>query len=142
MQEYPLSELDTPIALVHEWFTPFASGGAEQVVHAIAQLLVQAGFHADLAALVESETHRPNSWLSGREIQTSFIQKLPLGVEKMQSYLPLLPLAIEQMDLSKYPIVISSNHLVAKGKKNFDKRQSKKTKDWNREKARYFRKTS
>ena len=31
---------------------------------------------------------------------------------------------------------------VAKGKKNFDKRQSKKTKDWNRDKARYFRKTS
>ena len=31
---------------------------------------------------------------------------------------------------------------VAKGKKNFDKRQSKKTKDWNRYKARYFRKTS
>ncbi len=31
---------------------------------------------------------------------------------------------------------------VAKGKKHFDKRQSKKTKDWNRERARYVRKTS
>ena len=31
---------------------------------------------------------------------------------------------------------------VAKGKKNFDKRYAKKTKDWNRDKARYFRKTS
>jgi len=31
---------------------------------------------------------------------------------------------------------------VAKGKKNFDKRQVKKTRDWNRDKARYFRKTS
>ena len=31
---------------------------------------------------------------------------------------------------------------VAKGKKYFDKRQSKKTRDWNRDKARYFRKTS
>ena len=31
---------------------------------------------------------------------------------------------------------------IAKGKKNFDKRQSKKTRDWNRDKARYFRKTS
>ena len=31
---------------------------------------------------------------------------------------------------------------VAKGKKNFDKRQTKKTRDWNREKARYFRKSS
>ena len=31
---------------------------------------------------------------------------------------------------------------VAKGKKHFDKRNSKKTKDWNRERARYVRKTS
>ena len=31
---------------------------------------------------------------------------------------------------------------VAKGKKQYDKRHSKKTKDWNREKARYFRKSS
>tara|TARA_Y100000768_G_scaffold359499_1_gene316060 strand:+ start:295 stop:765 length:471 start_codon:yes stop_codon:yes gene_type:complete len=31
---------------------------------------------------------------------------------------------------------------VAKGKKLYDKRHSKKTKDWNREKARYFRKSS
>ena len=31
---------------------------------------------------------------------------------------------------------------VAKGKKTFDKRHAKKTRDWNREKARYFRKSS
>ena len=31
---------------------------------------------------------------------------------------------------------------IGKGKKNFDKRQVKKTRDWNRDKARYVRKTS
>ena len=31
---------------------------------------------------------------------------------------------------------------VAKGKKQFDKRQTKKKQDWDREKARFFRKTS
>jgi SsrA-binding protein len=31
---------------------------------------------------------------------------------------------------------------VAKGKKHYDKRQTKKTRDWNRDKARYVRKTS
>ena len=31
---------------------------------------------------------------------------------------------------------------VAKGKKQYDKRRSKKTRDWNREKARYFRRSS
>ena len=31
---------------------------------------------------------------------------------------------------------------VAKGKKKYDKRQTKKTRDWNRDKARYVRKSS
>jgi len=31
---------------------------------------------------------------------------------------------------------------IAKGKKHFDKRQAKKTRDWNRDKSRYVRKTS
>ena len=31
---------------------------------------------------------------------------------------------------------------VAKGKKQYDKREVKKKRDWNREKSRYFRKTS
>ena len=31
---------------------------------------------------------------------------------------------------------------VAKGKKRFDKRQTKKTRDWNRDRSRYVRKTS
>ena len=31
---------------------------------------------------------------------------------------------------------------IAKGKKHFDKRNTKKNRDWNREKARYFRKSS
>ena len=31
---------------------------------------------------------------------------------------------------------------VAKGKKQYDKRYAKKTRDWNREKSRYFRKSS
>ena len=31
---------------------------------------------------------------------------------------------------------------VAKGKKQYDKRQTKKKRDWNKEKARYFRKSS
>ena len=31
---------------------------------------------------------------------------------------------------------------IAKGKKHFDKRQTKKTRDWNRDRSRYVRKTS
>ncbi len=68
-----------------------------------------------LAALVDGESSRSASWLAGRSILTSFVQRLPWGVSHVQQYLPLLPLAIEQLDLSGYPLVLSSSHLVAKG---------------------------
>ena len=64
---------------------------------------------------MDGESQRPGSWLEGRPVTTSFIQRLPWGVSHVQQYLPLLPLAIEQLDLSGHPLVLSSNHLVAKG---------------------------
>ncbi|WP_320664022.1 glycosyltransferase [Prochlorococcus sp. MIT 1223] len=108
-------DFPTRVALVHEWFTPGSVGGAEKVVRQIDQFLFSKGCKVELAALVDGESQRPESWLSGRDIQTSFVQKFPFGVNKVQHYLPLLPLAIEQLDFCNCPLVISSNHLVAKG---------------------------
>jgi glycosyltransferase involved in cell wall biosynthesis len=102
--------LPSRIALVHEWFTPRSVGGSEQVVREIDRLL-----SPELFSLVDGESRRPGSWLAGRTIQTSFIQELPWGISHVQQYLPLLPLAIELLDLSSFPLVLSSNHLVAKG---------------------------
>ncbi|MFL0792713.1 MAG: glycosyltransferase [Prochlorococcus sp.] len=109
------SDLPRRIALVHEWFSPRSVGGAEQVVESIDALLTSQDRPPELAALVDGESRRPGSWLYGRSIQTSPIQHFPWGVSHVQHYLPLLPLAIEQLDLSAYPLVISSSHLVAKG---------------------------
>jgi glycosyltransferase involved in cell wall biosynthesis len=64
---------------------------------------------------VDGESSRAASWWAGRSIHTSFVQRLPWGVSHVQQYLPLLPLAIEQLDLSGFPLVLSSSHLVAKG---------------------------
>ncbi len=110
-----LSSFPTRAALVHEWFSPKSVGGAEQVVRAIDELLEAIDIQPKLASLVDGESRKPDSWLFGRRIQTSFIQQLPFGVSHVQSYLPLLPFAIEQLELSDYPLVISSSHLVAKG---------------------------
>jgi glycosyltransferase involved in cell wall biosynthesis len=110
-----MAALPAPIALVHEWFTPRSVGGSEQVVQELDRLLTAQGSPPDLYALVDGESRRPESWLAGRRIHTSFIQRLPWGVSHVQQYLPLLPLAIEQLDLSGHPLVLSSNHLVAKG---------------------------
>ncbi|MEB3331076.1 MAG: glycosyltransferase [Synechococcaceae cyanobacterium] len=110
-----LPELSAPVALVHDWFSPWARGGAELVARELDALLAAAGHRPDLHALVDGESRLPPSWLHGRRIRTSFIQRLPWGVSHVQHYLPLLPLAIEQFDLSAYPLVLSSSHLVAKG---------------------------
>ena len=111
----PMAGLPGPIALVHEWFTPRSVGGSELVVEAIDGALQRRGTTPDLYALVDGESRRPGSWLSGRRVHTSFIQRLPFGVSHVQQYLPLLPLAIEQLNLEGHPLVISSSHLVAKG---------------------------
>ena len=110
-----MSALPGPIALVHEWFTPRSVGGAEAVVRELDRLLAERGHSPRLFALVDGESSRPGSWLEGRSITTSFIQRLPWGISHVQQYLPLLPLAIEQLDLAGYPLVLSSSHLVAKG---------------------------
>jgi len=110
-----MSALPGPIALVHEWFTPRSVGGAEAVVRELDRLLAERGHSPRLFALVDGESRRPGSWLEGRSITTSFIQRLPWGISHVQQYLPLLPLAIEQLDLAGYPLVLSSSHLVAKG---------------------------
>lgn len=111
------SSLDLPsnIALVHEWFTPRSTGGAENVVQVIDDLLTQIASQPELFSLVNDENLHENSWLSKRKVKTSFIQKLPFGISHVQQYLPLLPFAIEQLDLDDYKLVISSSHLVAKG---------------------------
>ena len=103
------------IALVHEWFSPRYVGGAEQVVQEVDSLLRSLGCEPQIAALIDAESRRPGSWLHGRSVLTSPIQRLPWGRSHVQQYLPLLPFAIEQIDLGAAELVISSSHLVAKG---------------------------
>ena len=49
--------LDLPrdIALVHEWFTPRSTGGAENVVQVIDDLLTEIASQPDLFSLVNDE---------------------------------------------------------------------------------------
>ncbi len=115
MPPFDFEELPKKVALVHDWFSPRSVGGAEKVVKSIDSILTSIGRRPELACLVDGESSRKGSWLEGRSIQTSLIQRLPWGVTHVQQYLPLLPFAIEQLDLSDYPLVISSSHLVAKG---------------------------
>lgn len=97
------------VALVHEWLTII--GGSENVFKEIASLFPQ----ADIYTLVAQPETIKKLGLSDHKVTTSFIQSLPIAKTKYRSYLPLFPLAIESFDLSKYDLIISSSHAVAKG---------------------------
>jgi hypothetical protein len=54
-------------------------------------------------------------FLGGRQVTTSFLQRIPFGEKHFRKLLFLLPSAIESLDLSGFDVVLSSSHAVAKG---------------------------
>jgi len=97
------------VAIVHDWLMLVA--GAEKVLLSLLDIYPQADLYAVLTGFSEEEQRR----IFGREVKTSFIQKLPFSKKHYRSYLPLMPLAVEQFDLSEYDLVISSCYAVSKG---------------------------
>lgn len=97
------------VAIVHEWLDVFA--GSERVLE---QLLLCYP-EADVFAVVDFLSEADRGFLQGREVHTSFIQRLPFSRRVFRHYIGLMPIAMQQLDLSKYDLVISSNHAVAKG---------------------------
>jgi glycosyltransferase involved in cell wall biosynthesis len=96
-------------AIVHDWLVTYA--GAERVLEQMLEVLPD----AELFSLIEFVPPAERAFLGGREVRTSFIQRLPWARTRYRSYLPLMPLAVEQFDLSGYDLVISSSYAVAKG---------------------------
>lgn len=97
------------VALVHDWLVVYA--GAEKVL----EQMLEVWPDADVFALVDFVPEKDRGFLKGKQVHTSFIQKLPFARTKYRAYLPLMPLAIEQLDLSSYDLIVSSSHAVAKG---------------------------
>ena len=97
------------VAFVHDWFT--VRSGSEKVLEAALEIFPDAPIHT----LVYRRENFENTPIADRRVITSFIDRLPLGREKYQWYLPLMPIAVEQFDLADYDVVISSSHAVAKG---------------------------
>jgi glycosyltransferase involved in cell wall biosynthesis len=97
------------VAFVHEWFTHYA--GSEKNLEA----MVAEFPDADIFALVDVLPEKDRPPFLQREVKTSFLQKLPFIRKTYRWLLPLMPFAIEQLDLSKYDLIISNSHAVAKG---------------------------
>jgi len=95
------------LALVHDYL--IQDGGAEKVVDVMHGLWPDAPLYTLL--------FDPNSLpaFAGRDVRTSFLERLPFGRRKYQWYLPLMPTATEHYDLSNYDVVLSSTSAFAKG---------------------------
>lgn len=97
------------VAVVHDWLT--SHGGAERVLGEILRIYPE----AELFAVCDFLDGDQRGFLGGREVTTSFIQRLPGARRKYRYYLPLMPLAVEQLDMRGFDLVLSSSHAVAKG---------------------------
>jgi len=99
------------LAIVHDGLATFGGrGGAEWVLTVLKEMFPDAPVYTT----VYNKDRMPE-YFQQYDIRTSFIQKFPFGKTKYRAYLPFMPTAVEQWDFSGYEVVLSCNHLVAKG---------------------------
>lgn len=95
---------DARVALVHDWLV--AWGGAECVLESLAGLFPDAPIYTS----VWDPSPPVEEAFGGREIRTSFVQRIP-GSGSVYRYLfPLMPRAFGSLDLSGFDLVISSSY--------------------------------
>ncbi len=96
------------IALVHDHLVQ--DGGAEKVLSALQDLYPDAP-----TFVLFHDKDRANPAFAKKDIRTSFLQKVPGGVNHYQWFLPFMPHAVESLDLTGYDAVISSSSGFSKG---------------------------
>jgi len=94
------------IAIACDWLSSY--NGAERCIESFVNLYPD----SQLYTLVDFLQNR--DFIQNKSTHTSFIQNLPLARKYFRYYLPLFPYAIENFDLSRYDIILSSSHSVAK----------------------------
>src|SRR5688572_29584048 len=103
----PVGKPVMQLAIVHEWLNAYA--GSERQLAEILDLYPQ----ADLYALIHNADNFTGTPLEGRDVRTSFMQKIPRVEDLYRWLLPLMPFAIESMDVRRYDVVVSISHAVA-----------------------------
>lgn len=97
------------VALVCDSMSAF--GGAERVIEQVLRLYPK----ADMFSVLDVVPENQRAFLSGRRIESSFLQSLPSVSKYYRKLLHFWPLAVEQLDVIDYDLVISSHHSVAYG---------------------------
>ena len=100
------------VAIVHDWVTGMRGG--EAILEAICELFPS----ADLFTLFQTDYRMSPAILEGRTVHASYLQRFMRFRRFREGYrhlLPLFPHAISTLDLSRYDLVVSNSHCVAKG---------------------------
>jgi glycosyltransferase involved in cell wall biosynthesis len=96
------------IALVHDFLLDLR--GAERVFLAMTDIWPE----ADIYTAVYDEDGTEGR-LAGRDVRTSFLQRLRPNARTFRTLLPLYPAAIESFDFADYDVVVSSSSAWAHG---------------------------
>lgn len=96
------------IAFVHEYLNQF--GGAERVLQVLSSMYPEAPIYTLLY-----DSQATGKVFEGKEIRTSFLQRMPLAKRYHRFFPLLMPFAIEQFDFSEYDLVLSISSSFSKG---------------------------
>nr|MBI1231077.1 glycosyltransferase [Cytophagales bacterium] len=97
------------VAVIHDWLPVIA--GAERVLEQILKVYPD----ADVYTMFDFLSEEDRKIFGGVKITTSSLNKWPKVQKYYRKLLPIMPFMIENFDLSKYDLIISSSHAVAKG---------------------------
>jgi len=95
------------VAISHEWLT--VPGGSEKVVASLLDLFPESE--------IFTSVYDPEPWpaaITSRPVHVSFLDRIPGAHDNYPKLLPLMNAAFESFDLSRFDLVISSNHSCAK----------------------------
>jgi glycosyltransferase involved in cell wall biosynthesis len=96
------------IALVHEYLNQF--GGAERMLQVLCAMFPRAPIYTLIY-----DSSATGGVFEGRDIRTSFLQKIPFTRNHHRLFPLLMPVAVEQFDFSEFDIVLSVSASFAKG---------------------------
>lgn len=95
------------IALVHDYLVQ--DGGAERVLQAFQDIWPD----APTFALLYDRERLPA--FRGKDIRTSFLQRVPFALRRYKWLMPFMPMATEGYNLGDYDVVLTSTSAFAKG---------------------------
>ena len=96
------------VALVHDWLV--SQRGGEAVLEALVKLFPDAPIYT-----LVLERSKLSPLLRDSHIETSFLQTLPgAGPKGFRKFLPIFPSAVARWDFSKFDLIVSTSHCVAK----------------------------